>query len=120
MEKEMKYMSRAILILLVATLLSSCGLSKENIGETVKTSMQETLNNDPNFQEYNMQVDGVQVFQRGDNSYKGLVAIKYKGRSHDVSVEILVDGDNVMWEASPGAFMFVMQEELQQLENLFQ
>jgi hypothetical protein len=116
----MKYISTIILTTLIAVLMTGCGLSKEDIGKTVKTSMQETLSSDSNFKKYNLTVNDVSVFQKGDNTYKGLASIEYKGTSHDVSVEILVDGGDVMWEAKPGAFMFIAQDELQQIQNLFQ
>jgi hypothetical protein len=116
----MKYLPTIILTVLISVLLTGCGLSKEDIGQAVKISMQETLSSDSNFKEYNLKVNDVSVFQKGDKSYKGLVSIEYKGASHNVSVEILVDGGDVMWEAEPGAFMFLMQEELKQLQNLFQ
>lgn len=113
----MKKVVQVIVSMMIIAIMSGCGMSTEDIGETVKTSMQETLSTDSNFQEYNLKVDNVQVFKKSENSYKGLANIIYKGSSHNVTVEILVDGDNVMWEAVPGSFMFVAQEEL---KNLFQ
>lgn len=65
-------------------------------------------------------VDGITLFKKSDNNYKGIVSIIYEGTSHDVSVDVLVDGDSVMWEASPGAFMFIVQEKLQQLQDQLQ
>ncbi len=116
----MKYLSKVILAVFFLVLLTGCGLSKEDIGQAVKESMQETLKSDPSFKKYNLKVSDVSVFQKGGNNYKGMVSIEYKGNSHNVSVEILVDGNNVMWEAEPGSFLFVVQDELQQLQNLFQ
>ena len=113
----MKNIVRVIASMMIVAMISGCGMSTEDIGETVKSSMQETLSADSNFKEHNLKVDSVQVFKKGDNTYKGIASIKYKGSLHDVTVEILVDGDNLMWEAAPGAFMFIAQEQLQ---NLFQ
>jgi len=113
----MKKAVQVVVSMMIIAVMSGCGMSTEDIGETVKTSMQETLSTDSDLQEYNLKVDNVQVFKKNENSYKGLASIIYKGSSHDITVEILVDGDNVMWEAAPGSFMFVAQEELQ---NLFQ
>jgi len=77
-------------------------MSTEEIGKTVKASMQETLNSDQNLSEYELKVDNVQVFKQGGNTYKGLVNIIYKGSSHNVTVEVIVNGKNVLWEAAPG------------------
>ena len=41
-----------------------------------------------------------------------LVVADYKGSSHNVVIEIVVDGDYVMWEAPPGSFFFITQQEL--------
>jgi hypothetical protein len=113
----MKNVARVIASMIFVTLISGCGMSTEDINETVKSSMQETLSTDSNFKEYNLKVDSVKALKKGDNTYKGLVSIIYKGSSHDITVEIIVDGGNVMWEAAPGSFMFIAREEFQ---NIFQ
>jgi len=113
----MKKLVRIIVSMMIIAIISGCRMSTEDIGETVKSSMQETLSKDPNFKKYNLNVDNVQVFKKSDNSYKGIASIIYKGASHDITVEILVDGEKVMWEAAPGSFMFIAQDEL---KNMFQ
>ena len=95
--------------------IAGCGMSTEDIGEKVKSSMQETLSTNSNLKNYNLKVKNVQVFKKSGNAYKGLASISYKGTSHDVPIEITVDGRNVMWETAPGAFMFIAQEQLQNL-----
>lgn len=106
--------------MIIAVMIYGCGMSTQDIGETVKTSMQETFNTDSSFQKYNLKVNSIQVLKKGDGTYKGVASIIYKGSPHNVIVEILVDGNNVMWETSPGSFMFIAQEELRKLQNLFQ
>lgn len=113
----MKKVVRIIASLMIVAAIAGCGMSPEDIGETVKSSMQETLSTNSNFKEQNLRVQNVQVLKKGGNAYKGIASISYKGTSHDVPIEITVDGKNVMWEAAPGAFMFIAQEQLQ---NLFQ
>ena len=119
---NLRYMKRMLqlMAILVIFLISGCGMSTEKIGKTVKVSMQETLNSDPNLSDYKLKVDKVQVFKQGGNAYKGLVNIVYKGSSHNVTIEITVDGKNVLWEAAPGSFMFIAQEELKQIQHLFE
>ena len=91
--------------------------AKEQIEETVKTSMQQTFSTNSRFKKYNLKVERVQAFKKGDNSYKGLVSVIYKGTSHNVAVEITVDGNKILWEAAPGTFMFIAREQMQ---NVFQ
>ncbi len=105
----MKKLLRVVATIIVIALVAGCGMSKEDVGDTVETSMQDFLNSDPNFFEYKMAVTSVQVFKKGGNIYKGLASIMHEGKSHNVIVEIIVDGDNVMWEAAPGSFMFLAQ-----------
>ena len=111
----MKKIVQIIASLMIVAVITGCGMSPEDIGETVKTSMQATLSADSNFKEHNLKVENVQVLKKGDNAYRGLASISYKGTSHDVPVEVTVDGKNVMWEVAPGAFMFIAQEQLQSL-----
>ncbi len=113
----MKKIVHVIVSIMVISLIFGCGMSTEDIGEIVKTSMQETLSTDSNFREYNLQVDNVQVIKKSKNNYKGLAKIIYKGSSYNVNVDIFVDGGDVMWEAAHGSFMFIAQEEL---KNFFQ
>ena len=106
---------KIILICLFASFISGCGLSKEEISETVQSSMQNTFDTDPEFKKWNMEVLNVQVFKQGDNNYKGLANIAFDGTSHDVVLQIAVDGENVMWEAPAGSFLFVAQKELRDI-----
>lgn len=97
--------------------VAGCGLSEEDVRETVKISMQETLDSDPDFKDQKMIIQDVQVIKKGDNAYRGIATIVHQGSSHDIMVEIFVDGQNVMWEAPPGSFLFLAQKDLQ---NMFQ
>ncbi len=95
--------------------IAGCGLSEEDISETVKMSMQETMDSDPNFKDQKMVIQDVQVVKKGDNAYKGIATIMHQGSAHDIMVDIFVDGQNVMWEAPRGSFMFLAQKQLQNL-----
>ena len=96
-------------------ILGSCGLSKGQISEIVKTSMQEKFNSDYQFKDWNLTVIGVQIISKGGSQYQGIARITHEGTSHAIPVEITVDGNNVMWKSAPGAFMFVAQKEIQKL-----
>jgi hypothetical protein len=104
---------------LAATLLLGCGMSTEQIGETVKTSMQQKFDSDAQFKEWHLLVTRVQVLKQGENRFQGIASVEHEGTSHDVPVEITADGSNVMWQVQPGAFMFIAQKEFQKLQNIF-
>jgi len=107
-------------IIVLAFMMAGCGLSKEQIGETVKSSMQEKFNSDPQFKKWRLTVTDVQVLSKGGNQYQGIAKITHEGTSHDVPVEITVDGNNVMWQVAPGGFAFIFQKEMEKLQNIFQ
>jgi len=110
---------RIVVTVLLAVMVVGCGLSKEQIGEIVKTSMQEKFESDPQFKDWHLTVTGVQVLSKGGNQYQGIAKITHEGTPHDVPVEITADGINVIWQVAPGAFTFVFQKEMQKLQNTF-
>jgi len=104
-----------IIFILALIVLAGCTPSDEEIAETVTSSMQETFNTDSNFQAYDLKVKSIQVFKKDDNNYKGLVDIVYKNTSHSITIDILINDDNIMWEAPSGSFMFIAQDALKNL-----
>jgi VCBS repeat-containing protein len=100
---------------LAAALLIGCGQSTDQIGETVKTSMQYKFDSDSQFKQWHLSVTSVQVLKQGENRYRGIATVMHDGESHDVPVEITADGSNVMWQTPPGSFMFVALKEFQKL-----
>ena len=104
---------RGVGVVLLALLLFGCGVSNEQIGETVKTSMQETFSSDPTFKAYNMRITSVIVVKESGNIYQGIARVMHEGVSHSVPVKITADGQNVMWEAEAGAFLFLAQAAAQ-------
>lgn len=105
---------------LSAVLLVGCGPSAESIGETVKISMQQKFDSDTQFKEWNLSVARVQVIKQGENRYQGIATVLHEGESHDVPVEITADGSDAIWQAPPGAFMFIAQKEIQRLQKAFE
>ena len=103
------------LAVLLAALLGGCGMSKEQIAETVRTSMQQNIDNNDAFKDLGMTVGGVQVLKQGSNHYQGIADVILDGETHQVPIDITVDGKQVMWKAEPGAFAFVIQKKLKSL-----
>ena len=111
MRSQFKFLPVALLSFLVL----SCGLTTDLIADTVKESMQEALDQDDFFKDYNLEVKDVKVIHVEGNKYKGFVAIDYMRRSYDVSIEVLSDGSMVSWEAPPGEFLFIVTNKLKDL-----
>lgn len=106
----MKY----LLVFVFSLMLTGCGgLSKEEISQTVKKSMQKEFDTNQGFKEYGLIANNVAVFESESGTYKGLATVLYKGQMNKVAIDIVIDGNSVFWEAKPGAFMFIMQQDLQ-------
>lgn len=101
---------KVVIIAFLTCVLLGCGLSNQEIADIVKQSMQDTLKNDGKFKQYDMTVEDVQILKQSDQ-YKGIVKIKYDADTYSVGVNVTVDGSQVMWEAPPGSFMFIFQNE---------
>lgn len=115
----MKTMIKRVAVgLLISTLLVGCGMSTEQIGEAVKTSMQQKFDSDSQLEKWHLSVTKVQVLKQGENRFQGIATVVHEGASHDVPVEITADDSNVIWQVQPGAFMFVAQKELQKLQDI--
>ena len=109
----MKKIIKIFSLIWLALFLTACfELSESDIAETVKESMQDEFNSSSDFSKYGLRVTDVKVIKKNKNSYKGISSIIYKGSSHNVGIDIVVDGDYVMWEAPPGSFFFITQQEL--------
>lgn len=117
MRATMKVLACAVL---AAAVLVGCAPSTEEIGATVKASMQQTLDNDATFKQWHLSVSNVAVVHQSENRYQGIATVMHEGEPHEVPVEITADGSNVMWQVQPGAFLFVAQKELQKLQKSFQ
>jgi hypothetical protein len=92
-------------LLIVVVILAGCRPSNEQIGGTVKASMQRTVDSDPDLKNLHLTVDSVVVIRAGDNSYRGLAKVKSDSQSHDIPIELTADGKNVIWHTEPGAFL---------------
>ena len=105
----------AFLALFSATLLFSCGTSKENLQNQIKSSFQEKMNNDESYSKYNIIVNGVTLVKASNNTYDGLVNVSLEDQKYDVPITVTTDGENMMWQTKPLAFGFLAQYELKKL-----
>ena len=98
-----------IFVMLFGCKLSS-GASTNQIGETVKKSMQQKFDSDSPFKEWGLKVTTVQVQKQGETQYKGTATMLYQGESHEVPVDITVNGSDINWKVQPGGFAFAEQK----------
>ena len=106
----MKSVPKMIGIIFFLSIFISCSPSTSEIAQNVKISFQETLDEDPDFSEYDLKVKNVDVMHESGNSYRGFAYVIYKNKKHNVRLDILADGEDVMWEAPEGSFLFLEEE----------
>ncbi|QRZ09255.1 hypothetical protein JN086_14205 [Mycolicibacterium austroafricanum] len=86
----------------------------EMVAGQVKRTMQDKLDNDSDLAKLGLTVVDVTLVHKAGNEYKGLATIRTpKGTERDVPVDVTADGDNILWETPPGAFLFAAQEQLE-------
>ena len=107
---------KAILVVLIFV-LTGCSMSKEEIRETVKQSMQESLSNDPDFSSYKLEVKEVTLVKSDNRKYSGYAEVEHNGKIHQVSLSVTVDGTDVLWEAKEGAFLFLAEKEINEIQD---
>ena len=99
-----------VLLLACCSLLltmTGCHASADQIGNTVKDSMQTTFDKDPNFVNYHFKVDKVVATKKDDTNYTGVATVQFQGQPHQVPIHITVDSkDMADWKTDPGALDF--------------
>lgn len=116
--KRFEEFTRCVLVIAfgasLALGLQGCRPSTSEIGGTVKTSMQQTLDSDPQFKDLHLTVESITVIRAGGNVYQGLAKVRSATESHDIPVKITDDGNNMMWQTEPGAFAAFAADNLRQ------
>lgn len=78
---------------------------------SVKVSMQQKLDSDPDMKDLGLHVAKVVLVNKSGNEFKGIATVKTRdGEEHEVPIEVTDDGDNTLWEAPPGAFLFAVPD----------
>ncbi|ANW64064.1 hypothetical protein BCA37_11065 [Mycobacterium sp. djl-10] len=73
--------------------------------------MQETFDEDEDLKELGLRVVDVVAVHKSDNEFKGIATVHAgNGVERDVPIDITADGDNVLWNAPAGAFLFAVDE----------
>jgi hypothetical protein len=83
----------------------------DQVAAEVQSSMQSKLDSDPDLSPLRLKVIHVDLVNKAGNEYKGIATVTtLRETTHDVPIEVTADGDKVLWEAPPGAFLFAVQD----------
>ena len=86
---------------------------ERDITSEVKSSMQQTFDTDARFTPYHLVVEKVDVAKQNGNQYQGMATVRgSKGIDHEVPIDITADGNKIMWHSEPGAFVWMVLEQL--------
>jgi hypothetical protein len=75
--------------------------------------MQQRFASDPELKKLGVAITDVVVIKETGNRYQGMATVHYNGFNHQVPVQVTAEGENVIWKTDPGAFMFVVQHQIQ-------
>ncbi|MDH6245493.1 hypothetical protein M2432_003143 [Mycobacterium sp. OTB74] len=90
----------------------------DDLGSWVKQSMQQKFDSDDKLAKLHLHVQDVNLIHKSGNEYTGMAKVQTgKGASHDVPIDVIADGDNRLWKAEPGAFAFLISDQLDSLKN---
>ena len=70
--------------ILLTLSLSACSPSPDDINDTVKESLQETLSTDTDFANYNLRVGNIDLIKVNDSQYKALAEVYLDDELHTV------------------------------------
>jgi mono/diheme cytochrome c family protein len=103
----------ASVAVVAALFIAGCSPNREEIALKVQQSMQARVDTDPALAESRIRILNVLVIHEAGNKYQGLAVVRSKrGAEHQVPVQVVAEGDNVIWTTQPGAFLFLVQEEV--------
>lgn len=98
-----RYNVMLVLSLMVISLMFvACGISKDNIAETVKVSLQQKLTEQAMFKGHGLNVKSINVIHKNGNEYKGLATVTKGSKKAQIILDITVDGEQVMWQIPAG------------------
>ncbi|WP_074327586.1 hypothetical protein [Mycobacteroides abscessus] len=87
-------------------------MNNDAIGDAAQSSMQQKFDTDAHFKPYHLQVTHITVVNAQANSYKGVANVRTQdGVDHQVGIDVTYDGQTVLWQSPPGAFLFLADEK---------
>ncbi len=82
------------------------------VSASVRESMQTKFSSDSDLSKYGIKVQSVDLIRISDTKYDGMATVTTSKSSleHQVKIDVTADGEHTMWQAAPGAMMFLIQE----------
>lgn len=77
-------------------------------------SMQQTLSTDDKFRQYGIRVLTIDLIRVSDTKYEGIATVRTakSATERQVQIDVTADGERMMWQAAPGAFLFLVQDAI--------
>lgn len=90
--------------------------STEDMVNDLKPAIQSQFDNDENLKKYHIKLINLTIMKVQGNSYKGLAEVEHEGDVHKLTVDIVYDGANYMWEIS-GLMPITTKKSMRELEG---
>ena len=111
----MNYLTKLLLIAIFSLALAACDRSTSEIATNVKASMQQKFDSDEAFKTFSLKISTVTLVKESGNKYQGIATVlSGSGNEHRVTIDVVADGQNLIWHTENGAFLFLAQEALKQ------
>lgn len=110
----MKRPNRWIVLIFIVALIGGGAwymenhLTEDQISQEVKNGLQQQLDQG-DLKDVHLQVSKITLLHDQGNRYQAIAGVLMDGKSHDVNINVLVDGRKVAWKTDDGAFLFVAQ-----------
>lgn len=87
----------------------------QQLADQVEQAMQQYVDTDSNLSQYTVRVLSVDLNRVSDTKYEGMATVNtaQSAKERLVPIEVKIYGERMMWQAEPGAFLFLAQEDLQ-------
>jgi DNA-binding protein YbaB len=102
-------MKQLIIFSLVIVGLVGCQPSTESVEQDVQTLMQTTYDTDATLKKYHLVASKVVVVHAEGNKYSGVATVTMDGKEHSVSLTVVDDGKNLIYESDKDAFGFLFE-----------
>lgn len=94
MNKRRWFAGAGIMLVLSALAFAGCGLSKKDLTEEVKASIEEHWED----QDLDISIKDLSLIKKSETEYRGILEVEADGESVNLTVTVTVDGDTFMWE----------------------